>query len=297
MSTDQTGPEGPTVTTSRGDAKPKRRFELSWAGWVGVSVLFFWTIVALFGPLFAPYDQADFPSDESFLSTGGAFVLGTDYLGRDIFSRIIYGARLTVGMAFLGTTIATLVGSTLGLFAAIKGGWVDMVISRLNDALLSFPTIMMGLVVIAALGSSIPLLIIITGLIYASSVFRIARALGMDLRLMDYVEVARARGERMSWILFHEVLPNALTPLVVDFGIRLSFAILFMSGLSFLGLGVQPPQADWGSMVRENMSGLPSGSMASIYPALAIASLTIGLNLIVDDFSARSSRGLSRRML
>lgn len=284
-------------TLSRGDALPKRRFQLSWSGKVGAAILLFWIFMAFFGPLLAPFDQMDFPSDESFEAPGGEFILGTDYLGRDILSRIMYGARLTLGMAFAGTLVATLLGSSLGLFAAIRGGWVDLVISRLNDALLSFPTIMMGLVAVAALGSSIPLLITITGLVYASSVFRIARALGMDIRAMDYVEVAQARGERMSWVLFQEVLPNAVTPLVVDFGIRLSFAILFMSGMSFLGLGVQPPMADWGSMVRENMSGLTSGSFVPIFPALAIASLTIGLNLIVDDFAARNSRGISGRLL
>jgi peptide/nickel transport system permease protein len=164
------------------------------------------------------------------------------------------------------------------------------------DTFQSFPTLMLGLMIIAALGPSSILLVVMTGLIYATSVFRIARALGMDLVLTDYVQVARARGETISWILFHEILPNAATPLVVDFGIRLSFSILFLSSLSFLGLGVQPPYADWGSLVRENMPGLVSGSLAAIYPALAIASFTIGLNLIVDDFAVNSGRSLSSKI-
>jgi peptide/nickel transport system permease protein len=171
-----------------------------------------------------------------------------------------------------------------------------MTISRIVDTFHSFPTLMLGLVIIAALGPSTLLLILMTGLIYATSVYRIARALGMDIVVMDYVQVAQARGENTSWILFHEILPNAATPLVVDFGIRLSFAILFLSSLSFLGLGVQPPFADWGSLVRENMGGLVSGSPASIYPALAIASFTIGLNLIVDDFAASSGRAISGKI-
>jgi peptide/nickel transport system permease protein len=179
---------------------------------------------------------------------------------------------------------------SLGFLAALRGGLVDMVMSRLNDALLSIPHIMMGLVVIAALGSSIPVLIITSGAVYASAVFRIARALAMDLKVMDYVEVARARGEGTAWILAYEILPNAVLPLLTDFAIRLSFIILFMSGLSFLGLGVQPPAADWGSMVRENMEGLRSGSLAPIIPAAAIASVTVALNLLVDELSLRSSR-------
>jgi peptide/nickel transport system permease protein len=287
---------GTMETEARGDALPKRRFELTKAGWFGVAMVIFWVVMAFVGPLIAPFDQADFVSDDTFLPVSGDFILGTDYLGRDILSRLLHGTQLTIGMAVVATLISTTVGSSFGLLSAIKGGHVDMVISRINDALMSFPTIMMGLVVIAALGSSIPILVCTTGLIYATAVFRIARALGMDIKGLDYIEVARARGESLAWILFQEVLPNAAMPLVVDFGIRLSFAILFMSSLSFLGLGVQPPAADWGSMVRENMTGLPSGSLASVFPALAIASLTIGLNLIVDDYAARSGRGMAKRM-
>ena len=284
-------------TQARSDAIKRKRLKLSATAWVGVAIITFWVFIAFFGRWIAPFDEGEFVSDDSFLPVGEVFLLGTDYLGRDILSRLLYGTRLTLGMAFLATIIASTVGSGLGILSAIKGKWVDMILSRINDALLSFPTIMMGLVIIAALGSSIPILICTTGLIYASSVFRIARALGMDLAVMDYIEVARARGEKVGWVLWHEIFPNAARPLVVDFGIRLSFAILFMSGLSFLGLGVQPPAADWGGMVRENMVGLNSGSLAAIIPALAIASLTIGLNLIVDDFTARSGQEVSRRLM
>jgi peptide/nickel transport system permease protein len=284
------------ASTARGDALPKRKLELTFVGWAGVAVVAFWLIVSIFAPMISPYDPTDFVSYDGYLPAGGEYVLGTDYLGRDILSRIIHGTRLTLGMAFSATLFATFAGTSLGLFAVVKGGWVDAIISRVNDAFLSFPTIMLGLVLIAALGSSIPILIITTGLIYASSVYRIARALAMDVSQLDYIEVARARGESTNWLLFHEILPNVAMPLVVDFGIRLSFAILFMSGLSFLGLGVQPPLADWGGMVRENMGALNAGSMTPIFPAIAIASLTIGLNLIVDDYAAGSGRGLAKRM-
>ncbi|MGD8847835.1 MAG: ABC transporter permease, partial [Desulfobacteraceae bacterium] len=191
---------------------------------------------------------------------------------------------------------ASTVGSTFGIIAAVKGGWVDTLISRFNDALMSIPGILAGLVAIAALGSSIPVLILVTGLVKATSVFRLARALGMDIRVMDYIEVARARGESLWWVLRHEIFPNVAIPLIVDFGIRLSFAIRFIASLSFLGLGVQPPHADWGSMVRENIVGLSGMSMAPIFPALTIAILTIGLNLIVDDYVARSGQEVTKRI-
>ena len=281
---------------ARGDALTKARFTLTWAGRIGAAIVLFWLTVAIVGPFVAPFTLGEFVSDNGFAPARGASLLGADYLGRDIFSRILHGAWLTLGMAAAATLTATVVGSALGIFAAIKGGWIDMAISRIVDTFHSFPTLMLGLVIIAALGPSAALLILMTGLIYATSVYRIARALGMDIVVTDFVQVARARGEQTSWILFHEILPNAATPLVVDFGIRLSFAILFLSSLSFLGLGVQPPYADWGSLVRENMAGLISGSPAAIYPALAIASFTIGLNLIVDDFAASSGRGISGKI-
>jgi len=279
-----------------GDALPKARFTLTWSGRCGAAIVLLWLIAAIAGPFVVPFTLGEFISYNGFAPAKGASLLGADYLGRDLFSRILHSAWLTLGMAAAATLTATFVGSALGIFAAIKGGWTDMIISRIVDTFHSFPTLMLGLVIIAALGPSTLLLILMTGLIYATSVYRIARALGMDIVVMDYVQVARARGESTSWILFHEILPNAATPLVVDFGIRLSFAILFLSSLSFLGLGVQPPFADWGSLVRENMSGLISGSLASIYPALAIASFTIGLNLIIDDFAARSGRAISGKI-
>ncbi len=285
-----------TPKVGRGDALPKARFALTMPGQIGAAIILFWLCVATFGPFLAPFTLGEFVSDNGFAPERGLSLLGTDYLGRDVFSRILHSAWLTLSMAGAATLIATSVGSALGIFAAIKGGWIDMVISRIVDTFHSFPTLMLGLVIIAALGSSSVLLILMTGLIYATSVYRIARALAMDIVVTDFVQVARARGEETSWILFHEILPNAATPLVVDFGIRLSFAVLFLSSLSFLGLGVQPPFADWGSLVRENMPGLISGSLASIYPALAIASFTVGLNLIVDDFAASSGRSISSKI-
>ena len=282
---------------ARGDSAPDNRFRLRWGGKIGLGIVIGWVVIAILAPLIAPYPEDEFVSYDSFLPAFGEFTLGTDYIGRDMLSRLIHGSRLTMFMAICATIIASTLGTIMGTIAAIKGGWVDQVISRLNDALLSFPTIMLGLVVIAALGSSIPILIICTGLIYASSVFRIARAMTVDQVAMDYIEVARTRGEGIGWLLGSEILPNIIVPLIVDFGIRLAFAILFLSGMSFLGLGVQPPLADWGSMVRENIASLSSGRWTAIYPAMAIASLTIGINLMVDDYTAHSGCGIAGKLI
>jgi peptide/nickel transport system permease protein len=281
---------------ARSDAIASRRWKPSLSAWIGICIVVFWLLVALMGSSLAPFKESDFVSDDIFVKPCKSFLLGTDYVGRDILSRLLHGASLTLGMAVIATLIASAVGSLIGILAAIKGAWIDMIISRIDDALLSVPGIMMALVVIAAIGSSIPILVCTTGLIYSFSVFRIARALGMDIMVLDYVEVARGRGESVWWILINEILPNAAVPLFVDFGIRLSFAIRFMSSLSFLGLGVQPPFADWGGMVRENLIGLNAKSIAPIIPALAIASLTISLNLILDDYIARSGQEVAKRV-
>ncbi|MDH3742883.1 MAG: ABC transporter permease, partial [Hyphomicrobiales bacterium] len=215
-------------------------------------------------------------------------------------SRIMWGARTTIGISFIATLLAYSIGITMGIAAAVAGGWTDASLSRMVDAVLSFPNIMLGLIVIAAFGSSIPMLIVLAGVIYAASVFRIARALGQDIMVQDYVEAARARGEGLWWIISKEVLPNAAMPLATDFGLRLVFVILFISTLSFLGLGVQPPISDWGSMVRANLQGLGNGlgggALAPLAPALAIASLTIAINLIVDDISAQAGGSLAGKM-
>jgi peptide/nickel transport system permease protein len=272
-------------------------FQLSLMGKVGVGILGFWVVVALVGPFLAPYDPADFVSDDSFGPMSATYWLGTDYIGRDIFSRMLYGARLTMSLSFMATVLAFVVGIGFGFTAALAGPRTDMVISRIYDAFLSMPTIMLGLLVIAALGSSIPVLVITAGLIYSCGLYRIARALAVDIKVMDFVEAARARGEKLPWIITREILPNAVVPLVSEFGLRLVFSILFISGLSFLGLGVQPPTADWGVMVRENLGGLVYGSSAAFVPAAAIASLTVGINLIVDDFSAQRGQEIAEEMI
>lgn len=297
----QTNQENPTTEIDNfdelPDAPPRRRLKLSWVGIIAVLVVLFWLVIVAIGPSIAPFHQMDFAGDDSFLPGSSEFLFGTDYLGRDTLSRVLWGARTTIGISLLATLGAYFIGITLGIAAAVKGGWTDTIISRINDAILSMPSIMLGLIAIAALGSSIPILIGIAAIIYASSVYRIARALALDIMVQDFVEAAKARGEGIWWIITHEILPNAAMPLATDFGLRLVFVVLFISSLSFLGLGVQPPTADWGSMVRENLQGLAYGSNASIWPALAIASFTIAVNLIVDDISAESGGSLAGKML
>ncbi len=292
------------------DAPPRRKIKLSWPGKIGIVVLVFWTVIVAIGPYIAPYHEAEFLDESLFVIPGSdemypdtdfqppskiAF-LGTDYLGRDTLSRILFGARTTIGISFIATIFAYLIGVTLGIAAAVGGQKLDMILSRLNDAVLSIPAIMLGLVMIAALGSTIPLLIVLTGIIYAASVFRIARSLGQDVMVSDFVEAARVRGEGLWWIIFREILPNVAMPLATDFGLRFVWVILFISALSFLGLGVQPPMSDWGSMVKENLPGLIYGSVAPLMPSLAIATLTISVNMLVDDISAHAGGKLAGRM-
>lgn len=274
-------------------APARRRLQLSAGAWIGAGIVIFWIVIAIIGPWIAPYDQGALVSDDIFDPIGSQFLLGSDYLGRDLLSRLLTGARTTIGLAVVATALAIIIGASLGLFAAATGGWIDMVLSRFVDALLSIPSLMFGLVIVAAIGSSIPVLLFAAALAYAPGHFRFARALGMDLNVMDFVEVARARGESAWWIVGNEILPNAFMPLLTDFGLRFVFIILFLSGMSFLGLGVQPPDADWGSMVRENLSGLSYGGAGALVPATAIASLAIGVNLVVDSLSARAGRDIS----
>ena len=310
--TDTTGKTGPAAQFEElPDAPPRRRLQLSWSGKLGVCVVVFWAVIVAVGPTISPYHEADILDEALFIEPGSDDLypatdfqppsrvvwLGSDYLGRDTLSRTLFGARTTIGISLASTLLAYLVGITLGIAAAVGGVVLDSALSRINDAFLSMPTIMLALVVIAAIGSTIPILILLTGLIYATSVFRIARALGLDVMVSDFVEAARVRGEGLWWIITREILPNVAMPMATDFGLRFVYVILFISSLSFLGLGVQPPQSDWGSMVRENLSGLPYGSIAPLVPALAIATLTIAINLIVDDVSAHAGGKLARRMI
>jgi peptide/nickel transport system permease protein len=260
------------------------------ATWIYIAIVGILLLPPLLMPrLVAPFDPTEFVSEDPFGAVTWSNLLGTDYLGRDLLSRLIDSTRITLLMAFSATLIAHLIGNVLGLVAAFTGGWVDAVLGRIVELVLALPKVVVGLVVVAAIGSSVTVIVSVTGLVYAANVFRIARALGRDIRRQDFIAVAEARGEGLGWLILSEARPHLIAPLTADFALRISFAILFMSSLSFLGLGVQPPLADWGGLVRENLGGLSSGSYAPIYPALAIALTSVALNLLVDLVDERRS--------
>jgi peptide/nickel transport system permease protein len=251
---------------------------------VALTIVLLWLVAAILGPALAPYDPADIQDADLFAGMSRAFLLGTDYLGRDMLSRILAGARYTVGIGLAATGLAVTSGLLLGLAASAIGGWFDAALSRFLDALISIPSKMFGLVVVAAFGSSLPVLILTLGVIYVPGCYRMVRSVAVNVAALDFVVVARARGESTLYIMLREILPNMVTPVLADFGLRFIYVVLLLSSLSFLGLGVQPPQADWGSLVRENISGLAEGAPALIMPALAIATLTVSVNLAIDAY-------------
>lgn len=217
--------------------------------------------------------------------------LGTDHIGRDLYTRLLYGARNTISIALVTTGLSFLVGMAFGFLAATMRGWVDQIVSRMVDILMAFPTLIFALIVLSVAGTSIPVLIAVIALLDSTRVFRLSRAVAMDITVMEFVEAARVRGEGLGWVMWREILPSTLPPLVAEFGLRFCFVFLFISALSFLGLGLQPPTADWGSMVKENSGAISFGVYNPLIPAAAIAFLTIGINLVVDWF-LRKAAGL-----
>jgi len=252
------------------------------AALVGIVLTTLFVLAAVFAPLIAPYGNAEIVSDVPWDVMSAAHWLGTDNLGRDLFSRMIYGARITLFIAVLATALSFSLGAILGFSAAVFGGWFDTILSRLVDLLMSIPTLIMGLVVLSVLPSNLVTLILVMGVLDSTRVYRLSRAVAVDINVMDYVEAAKLRGEGSGWIIFREILPNALSPLVSELGLRFIYAVLFLSTLSFLGLGVQPPDADWGGMVKENKDGIVFGIAAALIPAGAIAALAISVNLVAD---------------
>lgn len=247
----------------------------------GLLVIVAYLVVALFAPLLAPYGETQVVG-EGFAPWGPEFLLGTDNLGRDMFSRLLYGARNTLGIAFLTTTLAFGLGGLCGLVAAIKGGWIDQGLSRGVDILMAIPQLIFALLILSVVGTTATSLVLVIALLDATRVFRLARAVAMNVVVQDFVEAARLRGEGLWWLVSREVLPNAAAPLIAEFGLRFCFVFLFISALSFLGLGIQPPTADWGSMVRDNAVLITFGDVSPLLPALAVALITVSVNFVVD---------------
>ena len=262
--------------------------------WFGMIVFFCYMFVALFAPWLAPFGEAEiFPVP--FAPWDETHVFGTDQIGRDILSRLIYGARNTMGIALLTTLLSFLIGGALGLIAAIDRGLVDQVLGRAMDVLMAIPSLIFALMLLSIFGSTVTSLIIIIAVLDSTRVFRLTRSVAVGVVVMDYVEVARLRGEGLGWVMRREILPNVMPPLIAEFGLRFCFVFLTIAALSFLGLGIQPPTADWGSMVRENANLIQfaaydiKAALTPLLPATTIALLTIAVNFMVDWFLHHTS--------
>lgn len=254
----------------------------------GLIVIVIYLVVALCAPLFAPHGQAEIVGAQ-FEPWGEVYAVGTDALGRDMLSRLIWGARNTVGVALATTAIAFSLGAVTGLLAAALGGFVDLVLSRTVDVMMAVPPLILTLLALSALGPGVLNLILVVALLDSTRVFRLARATAMNVMVMDYVEAAQLRGEGTRWIILREVLPNISAPLIAEFGLRFCFVFLTISALSFLGLGLPPPMADWGAMVRDNAALITFGDITPLLPAACIAVLTISVNFVIDWMLHRAS--------
>ena len=255
---------------------------------LGLVTITAYLVVALFAPVVAPYSETEILGG-AYELWSDKYLLGTDNLGRDMLSRLIFGARNTIGIALAAVVIAFAIGGVTGMFSAILGGWYDTIISRIVDILMAIPGLVFALLILTILGTSMTTLVLVIAVLDSTRVYRITRAAAMNVAVMDFVEVARLRGEGMWWVIRKEILPNIMAPLLAEFGLRFCFVFLFIAALSFLGLGIQPPTADWGSMVRDNATLINYDDITPLLPAVAIAVLTVAVNFVVDWLLHKSS--------
>lgn len=251
-------------------------------GAVGTVLVFLLLLISVFGPLLAPQDPESFNFGARFEPPSAEFLFGTDWFGRDLFSRVLVGARSTVLLAILATFIGTASGALIGIFSGFVGGWVDELIMRTIDAIMAIPGLLLALMILTVLGSSSLNAVIAIGIAFAPGMARISRSTTLAVRELDYVSAARARGEGKLWIIFAEILPNMVAPVIVEATIRVAFAIMTLATLSFLGLGAQPPSPEWGLMIadaREHMFRSPWPILA---PGISIALVAIAFNLLGD---------------
>jgi peptide/nickel transport system permease protein len=257
------------------------RFARSGTGAVGVAVLVFVLLVALFGPFVAPHSPAR-PIGIPYDAPSAEALLGTDFLGRDVLSRVLWGGRSVIALAGLSVLLAYAGGLAVGLAAGYSRGLLDPILMRSADVLLSLPALLFLLVLVTGLGSSRTVLVVGVALIQMPLVARIIRSATQTQSVLGFVEAAAARGERTSAILGRELLPNIVPTIAADVGLRLTYAIILVASVNFLGLGLQPPDADWGLMVSENRSGLNLNPLAVLAPVTMIALLTIAVNMVGD---------------
>ena len=274
------------IITPAGVSKELRTAPLTAA--FGMFVIFTYAIAGVFAPVIAPFGEAQVISS-AFAPPDETMLLGADQLGRDMFSRIIYGARNSVGLALLATMLAFFMGAFAGLLAATKGGWFDQLIGRVADVIMSVPSLIFALLMLSIFGTNLVVIVVVVAVIYSPRVFRLTRAVAGNVVVMDYIEAAKLRGEGTWYLIRREILPNSTAPLIAEFGLEFCFVFLLIAGLAFLGLGIQPPTADWGSMVRENATLISFGEMTPLIPAAAIALLTVAVNFVVDWMLFRSS--------
>ena len=276
--------EGAVVTSTPTRVRYKR---WSWSAWVGLTLVVAACSLAIVGPFFAPH-RPDEIFGFAFASPSSDHLLGLDYVGRDVLSRFLWGGRTALFIALIGTTLGFLIGVPVGLISAYRRGWLDQMLGRTTDLFLAFPSLILALLLLAAFGTSMTLVVLAIAITTIPGVVRIARAAALEIVDLPYIEAARARGERVYYVLLREMFPNVRQPLLVDYGIRLTGAILLVAALSFLGLGLQPPAADWGLMVGENRVALTVQPWPVIVPVCAIAALTIGINLMIDGYRRRA---------
>ena len=257
------------------------------SAWFGMIVLFIYFFAAIFAPLIAPHGEAEiFPV--AYAPWGDGHIFGTDQIGRDIFSRIIYAARNTIGICLLATFIALGIGTVFGIIAALDRRYLDQLLSRIVDTLMAIPVMIFTFILLSVFGPTNFNLIVILGILESTRFFRISRSVAVGQVVLEYVEVARLRGENLSYIIFREILPNIASPLIIEFGLRFIFIIFTISSLSFLGIGIQPPSADWASMVRENAILIQyaqydiTAGLTPLIPAAAISLLCVSINFVVD---------------
>ncbi len=255
---------------------------------LGVILVVSFLIAVFVGPYVVPYTQTEIVGGV-FEQPSRAHWFGTDNVGRDLLARILAGGRMTVIISFLATCGAFAIGASLGVIAAVLGGWFDLIVTRIVDAVMAFPGLILALILLSALGTSLLSLLLVMSVLSSTIVFRLTRAVAADVAAMEYIEIARLRGESLRWFLFKEVLPNVVPTLLTEFGLRLVYAAILISSLSFLGIGIQPPYADLGGMVKENSLAITFGRTAPILPALALAILAIGINLVVDGLLKRNA--------
>jgi peptide/nickel transport system permease protein len=271
---------------------------------VGLVIVLFWVFVALFAPLLTPYTPFEQDWKAPNQGPSAEHILGTDELGRDLWTRLIYGARVVLvvlpvsenislpgGTAIWGVVVALMIGATLGLIGGYKGGWIDELVMRLLDAMMAIPVILLYLIIVVAIGASAVNVVIAISIVGVPGIARLVRSLTLDIKTREYIRAAETRGESAWFIMFVEILPNTRGPIIIDAMLRIGYAIFAMGTLGFLGLGMPPPSPDWGSMVAKGRAFILTGNpYAALWPSLAIASLVVGLNLLADGIREESMR-------